>query len=33
VQSISYIPLDNAVDTDTTTTGNHDGYAVVIVLK
>jgi hypothetical protein len=33
VQSISYIPLDNAVDTDTTTTGDHDGYAVVIVLK
>jgi hypothetical protein len=33
VQSISYVPLDNAVDTATTTTGNHDGYAVVIVLK
>lgn len=33
VQSIDYIPLDNAVDTDTTTTGDHDGYAVVIVLK
>jgi hypothetical protein len=33
VQSISYVPLDNAVDTDTTTTGDHDGYAVVIVLK
>jgi hypothetical protein len=33
VQSVSYIALDNAVDTDSTTTGDHDGYAVVIVLK
>ena len=33
VQSISYIALDNAVDDPNTTTGDHDGYAVVIVLK
>ena len=33
VQSISYVEMDNAVDTDDTTTGDHDGYAVVIVLK
>jgi hypothetical protein len=33
VQSIDYIPLDNAVKTASTTTGDHDGYAVVIVLK
>jgi hypothetical protein len=33
VESISYIPLDNAVDDPKTTTGDHDGYAVVIVLK
>ena len=32
VQSTS-VPLDNAYDTPTTTTGDHDGYAVVIVLK
>jgi hypothetical protein len=33
VQSISYVKMDNAVNTDSTTTGDHDGYAVVIVLK
>jgi hypothetical protein len=33
VQSVSYVPLNNAYDTPTTTTGDHDGYAVVIVLK
>jgi hypothetical protein len=33
VKSISYIPLNNAVDDPNTTTGDHDGYAVVIVLK
>ena len=32
VQSASVL-LDNAYDTPTTTTGDHDGYAVVIVLK
>lgn len=32
VQSTS-VPLNNAYDTPTTTTGDHDGYAVVIVLK
>jgi hypothetical protein len=35
VKSVSYVPLENAVpDNDpATTTGIHDGYAVVIVLK
>jgi hypothetical protein len=33
VQSISYVKMDNAVNTGDTTTGDHDGYAVVIVLK
>jgi hypothetical protein len=32
VQSAS-VSLDNAYNTPTTTTGDHDGYAVVIVLK
>ncbi|WP_166904795.1 hypothetical protein [Mycobacterium sp. DL440] len=27
------VPLDNSYNTATTTTGDHDGYAVVIVLK
>lgn len=27
------VPLDNAYNTETTTTGNHDGYAVVLVLR
>ena len=27
------VPLNNAFDTATTTTGDHDGYAVVVVLK
>ena len=27
------VPLDNSYNTATTTTGDHDGYAVVLVLK
>jgi hypothetical protein len=27
------VPLDNAYNTETTTTGDHDGYAVVLILK
>lgn len=29
---VGMVPLDNAYDTDTTTTGDHDGYAVVLQL-
>jgi hypothetical protein len=27
------VPLDNSYETATTTTGDHDGYAVVLILK
>jgi hypothetical protein len=27
------VPLHNAYNTDSTTTGDHDGYAVVVILK
>ncbi|TPG28200.1 hypothetical protein EAH80_28205 [Mycobacterium hodleri] len=30
---VGMVPLDNAYNTDTTTTGDHDGYAVVLQLK
>ena len=30
---VGMVPLDNAYDTTTTTTGDHDGYAVVLQLK
>jgi len=30
---VAMVPLDNAVNTATTTTGDHDGYAVVLQLK
>ena len=33
VQSIRYVKMDNAYNADGITTGNHDGYAVVITLK
>ena len=30
---VGMVPLDNAYNTETTTTGDHDGYAVVLQLK
>ena len=35
VESVTYVPMDNAYDPDNPdyTTGDHDGYAVVITLK
>jgi hypothetical protein len=30
---VGMVPLDNAVNTSTTTTGDHDGYAVVLKLR
>ena len=30
---VAMAPLDNAVNTATTTTGDHDGYAVILQLK
>ena len=33
VQSVTYVKMDNAVNTGSTTTGDHDGYAVVITLR
>ena len=30
---VGMVPLDNAYNTDTTTTGDHDGYAVVLQLR
>jgi hypothetical protein len=33
VSKVEYVPLNNAYNDGTTTTGDHDGYAVVITLK
>lgn len=33
VSRVEYVPLNNAYNDGTTTTGDHDGYAVVITLK